>query len=71
MLRTFLEIVTIFWLCIEIGTFIEQRIPLLGSNTLFWPFWLIVFVALIMLVHILDLRYSHRGQVSRNQSDLL
>ena len=61
MLRRFLETLGIIWLCIEIGTFIEQRVPMLGNNTLFWPLWLSVFALLIAVVYILEIHLIPNG----------
>lgn len=58
MLRQFLELMGIVWLCIEIGAFIENRIPILGKNSLFWPLWLSIFLILILLIYILELIFS-------------
>ena len=57
MLRSFLETLGIIWLCIEIGTFIKQRCPSIGTNTLFWPLWLSIFSLVISVIYILEISF--------------
>ncbi len=46
--------VTITWMCMEIGQFVEAR-TWLGQELLFWPLWCCLVAALIFGTCLLDL----------------
>lgn len=41
------------WMCVEIGQFFEQRAGLI-HNSLFWPFWITLVLALFLGSLVLD-----------------
>lgn len=66
--RKLLSVVTIIWLCTEIGQFVELRTSM-GSNSLFWPFWICLTLVVVLGTHMLDTYFEkHKAKASAQEN---